>query len=317
MAVPSNERTYPRVNVPEEMQLQFSFHGDRYNLSFPKLTDFDSGELGDFIENTDPRNLYGLIEQMAAWIKTCASGYRLVIFKDIKPSTVEEKVLAQTGKTLYFPSTRESLPQEDPYPRKRIITEELFKNYLESTGVGSAFAGTACARFVKSKADSGILSDIWTPILFQEYVIGYIHIWNIDSDKELFNYSIVDTLYQFSKVLAHSMEINGFFSDDKLKRNPFEGKIVDISASGLLFACPQSDFLSSLLPGSHLVVSIITPQRTVFLDASIVRRFNDPFHGYIGCRFLDVPTDEFGFLFECIYGKPLTDFDAGFITGQA
>ena len=104
------ERTYPRVNVPEQMQVHFSFHGNQYNLSFPMITEIDTGEMGDLIENTDPRNLSGLIDQMAEWIKSCASGYRLVIFKDIKPSTVEEKLIAQTGKTLYLPSTKGSFP---------------------------------------------------------------------------------------------------------------------------------------------------------------------------------------------------------------
>ena len=304
MAAQINERTFPRVNIPDEMQVHFSFHGDRYNLSFPQITEVDTGDMGDLMKNTNPWNLSGLIDQMAAWINTCASGYRLVIFKDVNLSTVEEKVIAQTGKTLFLPSTKGSFPEQEPYPHERIITESMFKKYLGSTGVGAAFAGTACSRFVKAKADMGILSDAWVPILFQDYVIGYIHIWNSDAQRQLFDFSVVDTLHQFSKVLTHSMKINGYFNDKVPAADSFDGKIVDISASGLLFACPLSGFVSSLLPESELDISISTPPREIFLKAHVVRCFNDAMNSYVGCKFHNVPEGDFNFLFGYIYGNP-------------
>jgi len=310
------ERTFPRVSVPEKMQIHFSFQGDRYNLSFPKAAEFDTNDLDDLMENIDPRNLSGLIDQMAEWIKANANGYRLVIFKDIKPTTVEELLIAKTGKTLYLPSTNGSFPLDDPYPQKRIVTKEMFMQYLESTGVGAEFTDSACARYVKSKADSGVFSDVWVPILFLEYVIGYIHVWNSDAKRELFTYTVVDTLYQFSKILAHSLEINGYFKDDKLDNDPFVGDIVDISASGMLFTCPNADIFNSLLPDSNLVVNISTPQRNFNIRAGIARCFKNGPSNYIGCHFFFMTREDFSFLFECIYGKPLTDFDVSVFTGQ-
>jgi hypothetical protein len=38
--------------------------------------------------------------------------------------------------------------------------------------------------------------------------------------------------------------------------------------------------------------------------------------GYFGCRFLDVAPEDMRFLFEYIYGKPFTDSDASFLSGQ-
>jgi hypothetical protein len=310
------DRSYSRVSVPSEMQVQFTFLGERYNLSFPKVTEYETGDGGDFLQNSDPKSLAGLIEQMAAWIKNFASAYRLVLFKDTKPSTVEERIISETGKTLFLPSTKDGFLQNDPFPQKRIITENMFRRYLESTGIGLAFIGNACARFLKTKTDNGTLSDAWIPILFHEYVIGYIHIWNNVEGRPPFDYTMIDVLYQFAKVLAYSLKINGYFEEGKVENDYFEGKVIDISASGLLFAYPHSESASALHPESKLTVRIITPQRSITTEAIIVRRFKDKSQGYYGCQFEKMDPQDLGYLFESIYGKPLTDLDAKFLSGQ-
>jgi len=296
--------------------VQFNFLGDRYSLTYPKINEFESGDYSEYIKSLDPKNLSGLIEQLAAWIKGYASGYKLIIFRDQKPTSPEERVLAETGKSLYLPSTQGSFPREDPYPKKRLITEDIFKRYLESTGVSLQFVDDACARFLKQKSESGILSDLWVPVLFQEYVIGYIHIW-INKEGHLpFDYGVIDTLYQFSRILANSLRINGYFDSGKLKNDVFEGRIIDISASGLLFTYPVSVLATTLLPDSELSVKLKTPRRTVDAKARIVRRYKDNIQGYFGCRFLDMEPEDLRFLFEYIYGKPFTDSDASFLSGQ-
>jgi len=303
-------RSYSRVSVPDQMEVEFTFLGDHYVLSFPKVMEYDTEELGYFLQNSDPKDLTGLIDQMARWIKNYANGYKLVLFKDTKPSTTEERIIAETGKALFLASTQGTFPQRDPSPRMRIITEDMFKRYLESTGIGSALVGDVCSRFIKAKADSGILSDVWVPILFHEYVIGYIHAWNDIEEKSTFNIPMIDTLYQFTKVLAYSLEINGYFEKGKVKNNTFEGNVIDISASGLLFAQHLSGVSPALQPDSKLTVKIITPQRSITFDAVIARRFKDKSLAYYGCQFEKMGAEDFKYLYEFIYGRPPAASDA-------
>ena len=310
------DRSFSRVSVPQDLQVQFSFLGDRFSLSYPKVPEYEAEDSGDFIKKLDPRNLTDLIDQLEAWIKTYASGYKLVIFRDSKPTSTEERLVAETGKSLYIPSTNGNIPNDDPYPKKRLITEDIFKRYLESTGVDLQFVPDAYNRFLKQKLESGILSDLWVPILFQEYVIGYIHIWINKEGRLPFDYGSIDTLYQFAKILATSLKMNGYFETGRLKNDPFEGKIMDISASGLLFSYPNSVLASSLMPDNELTVKLTTPHRVVNAKARIVRRYKDNIQGYFGCRFLDVEPEDLRFLFELIYGKPFTDNDAAFLSGQ-
>lgn len=309
-------RSYSRVSIPAKMQVQLNFLGDRYDLSFPKVMEYETDDLGNFLRNKNLKNLSGLIEQMAGWIKANAGSYKLVFFRDVKPSAIEERVITETGKALFLPSTGENFPRSDPFPQKRIITEEMFKRYLESTGISLAFVESAYARFIKAKAENNIFSDAWVPILFYEYVIGYIHVWNDVAEKPPFKFPLIETLYQFAKVLAYSLKINGFFDKGKLKNDSFEGKIIDISASGLLFAYPSSDISAALRSESRLAVKINIPQRSISAEAIIVRRFKDSSLGYYGCQFEKIDAEDLRCLFEFIYGKPLTDDDVVFLAGK-
>ncbi|MCL2066400.1 MAG: PilZ domain-containing protein [Treponema sp.] len=309
------DRSFSRVAAPPDFKIQFTFLGDRYNLSFPKVTEFETETAGEFFKNIDPRNISGVIDQMSSWIKQYACGHKMVIFKDNKPSTTEERIISETGKTLFLPSTLGYFPITDPYPRKRIITEEMFKRYLESTGVSNAFLHDACARFVKTKYDEGFFSEAWIPILFQEYVIGYIHVWINKEGIPPVDFRIIDTMYEFAKMLAHSLKMNGYFEKGRLANEPFSGKIIDISASGLAFISPPS-LVSALLVDSELIVNIITQNRSINASAKIVRRIKDDSTVYFGCRFLDMAPEDLRFLFESIYGKKFTDADAMFLSGQ-
>ncbi|MDR0322715.1 MAG: PilZ domain-containing protein [Treponema sp.] len=310
------DRNYLRVDAPSDLKILFTFKGDRYNLAFPKVTEYESVSAEDLIRSIDPKNLSGLIKQIAGMITNFADGYKIVNFKDKKPEGMEERLVSETGKALFIPSTVGFLPKTDPYPRKRIITEDLFKRYLETTGIGATFLDENIARFLKNKFSSGVFSDAWVPILFHEYVIGYIHTW-IDKEAKLpFDFGILDNIYQYAKVLAYALKENGYFEHGKVENQPFEGKVLDISASGLMFACSLgSPLLSTLLIDSELTVTIQTANRTMTIIGKIVRRFKDKSAGYFGCRFMNMAPEDTRFLFEHLYGRQIDADDTAFLTG--
>ncbi len=311
------DRAYLRIDTPSDVKVIFTFGGDRYNLSFPKVMEYEEVSAENLFGGDETKNLSALIKQLTESLKTFADGYKIINFKDKKPESLEEQIVSETGKALFIPSTIGHFPVTDPYPKKRIITEEIFKRFLESTGVDYSALDENCASFIRKKYDEGIFSDAWIPILFQEYVIGYIHVW-IDKQGRLpFDYSMLDSVYQFARVLAFSLKENGYFEKGKIANEPFDGKVLDISASGLLFAYPLGTRLAStLLPGSELSVSIETPKRTVSVKAKIVRRYKDRTAAFFGCRFTGIEPEDTRFLFEHLYGRQIDDTDAAFLSGQ-
>jgi c-di-GMP-binding flagellar brake protein YcgR len=313
------DRNYLRVDTPSDIKILFTFRGDRYNLSFPKVSEYESISANDLAKNIDTSNLSGIIKQIAGMLSNFADGYKIINFKDKKPETLEEKIVSETGKTLFIPSTAGFLPKTDPYPKKRIITEELFHRYLETNGIGTKFLEENTERIIKNKFKDGIFSDAWVPILFHEYVIGYIHIWIDKQGKLPFDFSLLDNVYQYAKVLAFGLKENGYFEYGKVENQPFEGKVLDISASGLLFAYPLgSNVLATLLIDSELTVTIETPKRSINVLAKVVRRFKDKNAGYSGCRFMNLVPEDVRFLYEHLYGKQIdkTDADSAFLSGQ-
>ena len=84
----------------------------------------------------------------------------------------------------------------------------------------------------------------------------------------------------------------------------------------MLFAYPLASLSVTLLPDSELALKMIAPNRTIQCNAKIVRQYKEKTVGYFGCRFLDMAPEDVRFLFECIYGKILTDSDAAFLAGH-
>jgi len=312
------DRNFLRVDAPSGIKILFTFRGDRYNLAFPKVSEYENITVNDLLNNLDPSNLSELIKQIAGMLNNFADGYKIINFKDKKPETLEEKIVSETGKTLFIPSTAGFLPKTDPYPKKRIITEDIFHRYLETNGIGTKYLEENTERILKNKFKDGIFSDAWVPILFHEYVIGYIHIW-IDKQGRLpFDFSALDNVYQYAKALAFALKENGYFEYGKAENQPFEGRVLDISASGLMFAYPLgSTMLATLLVDSELKVTVETKSRTINVTAKIVRKFKDRNAGYLGCRFINMAPEDTRFLFEHLYGRQIDDeADAAFLAGQ-
>jgi len=311
------DRNFLRVDTPSDIKILFSFRGDRYNLGFPKVMEYENMAAEDVMRNFDHSSLLSLMKQIAGLLSNFADGYKIINFKDRKPEVMEERIVSETGKTLFIPTTVGFLPKTDPYPKKRIITEEIFKRYLETTGVGATFLDDNISRFLKHKFEDGIYSDAWVPILFHEYVIGYIHIWINKQGRLPFDFGVLDNVYQYAKVLAFALKENGYFEHGKIANEPFAGKVIDISASGLLIACPLGgSLLATLLVDAELTVIIEAPHRTINVIAKIVRRFKDKSAGYLGCRFINMQPEDTRFLFEHLYGRQIDDSDTAFLSGQ-
>jgi c-di-GMP-binding flagellar brake protein YcgR len=310
------ERSYSRVSIPEDIQVQFSFVEDRYFLPLHRIVDRKPEDSGDLLPDLDSSNFNDIMAHMGSWIQEYVDDYKLVLFKDAKLQSLEEQVLAATGKTLYLPSMQDQFPALGDDPKNILINEAIFKQYLKHTCSDEAQVDDVIVQFLKDKQSTGFLSEAWVPMLFQGYTIGYIHIWLQKEGKPPFDYKLIETLYKYMNSLVHALQESGYFESCRLKDKFIKVTAMDISASGLRFAFPHLPISSFLQPDTKISIELITSKRTIHIGAKIARQYKEKNTDFFGCRFLDITPEDMRFLFEHIYGKSITEAETSLIFGQ-
>ncbi|MCL2557208.1 MAG: PilZ domain-containing protein [Treponema sp.] len=294
-------RTHLRVALPPCARAMVSFRGERYSLPLPRLRHYHAA-------GGDASALHGLKTRVESLAAANDYGYKMAIFvNDSRPSSVEEKLLAHTGKTLFMPKTGVGLPKTDPYGRgNRIVTEDVFRRYiLESAGLEGQPAERIITRFLHDKAGGDVVSDAWLPILFQEYVVGYIRLWSEDRARPPLDYATLDALQEYAEALAEMLKEKGYFDQSKMENAPFRAVARDISLSGLLFTCPDMDISTKFMPGCEIIVTVATADRSLDIQAAVTRQYRGPSPSlFIACQFKNMSREETQYLFELIYAKP-------------
>ncbi len=100
----------------------------------------------------------------------------IVTFRKKGPEQIEEMIIARTGKVLFIPSTNDPLPGEQLIEGVPVLTAEEIDDTVEN---GSK---TLKIRNFEKSSD-GIHSELYCPILYNEYVIGYVQLINRDEKK--------------------------------------------------------------------------------------------------------------------------------------
>ncbi len=308
-------RRYTRRAPPGKLMVSFSFRGDRYDLSFPMTREFDPVTEPEPSKAFNPGDIRNLVKEFELRSGEFASERAIRMFKDRRPDTLEERLIVRTGKIYYFPSTSGSLPIVDPYVQPRFVTRDGFADYLREQGVHEDFIDEELTRFERTKKSSGILSELMVPVIFQEYVIGYVVLINKLAGKPPFDLAILETFHQFAKILAWSLKINGYFKDAPKKASDLPANVLDISAGGLLFTNTSRELAAALLPGSDIDLVIKVGDRQVKAHATVKRTYRDAELVYYGVGYEEIAPEDFRFLFESLYGRDFKDSDATGVEG--
>jgi hypothetical protein len=298
------ERAFVRVAPPAGLKARIIFPEEQYALDYPRVRPYESVTRPDFMPHLDAGDLRGIMRELYEWAKGIADGCKIVLFKDKKIDKFEERILWKTGRILYLPAVPEGLPSGDPSPRLRIITGEGLMDYLKGAGVREGLREKIRDQFIQAKIAGGACSEAWVPILFQEYAVGYIRLWT--TGIKALTDAAVETAVEFTKLIAFSLKTQGYFASWRSRKKYteyLEGKIIDVSASGILFTSPGL----TPQPGSELAMRLETPGRTILTKTRVVRRFVRGSAVGVGCRFEDMDGPVRDYFFEYIYGKPFSE----------
>jgi c-di-GMP-binding flagellar brake protein YcgR len=301
------QRKHERVKTPENVSGFFTLKGKNFELNFPKMSRYFTVERPESAESFDESSIEDLISDFRSKVNKMVSNNNIVMLRNRNPSSFEERLMFNTAKIIWVPSIKEGYAPHDPFPDNRILTKrEMIQQEGESEFSDSVLNARLENRLDEKFRDH-IYSEIYCPLMYNQYFVGYVHVFNTLTKKESISEAIIEYVYQFAKVLCYSLEINGYFTSLANQEKDFETQIIDLSASGLLFANPAKDLSRDLLIHTDLKVTLKFKGRSMQIGARIIRKFKDRDHLYIGLQFMDIAPEDFRLLFESIYGKSFND----------
>ncbi len=305
------QRKYERVALAEQAEVYFTLKGQRIELNFPRTSRPLSSEPPLVREDFDFRNLDKLHASFREKTLKAVSSSRIVMLRDKVPDKYEEKVIAALGKMLWIPTTEEDWPAKDPFPDERVILRRDLVKYEESLDRPAYVITSKLGNILYEKQKKGVRSELWCPILYESYFIGYVYLANLAERKERISKELADWVWEFAKVLSYSLQLAGYFTSGKeVTERRYESPIIDISAAGLLFAHPRQELARDLLVHTDLDVIVRFPERRMSIHARVRRKFQDGERTYFGLQFLTITPEDLAFLFEKLYGRPYsTDED--------
>ena len=299
------QRKYERVQPRGDIEVSFNLSGRKIELNFPKTERFSPVEPPDMSEEFDPHRIQELVAAFRRRMESLASSTTITMLRDRLPRTWEEKVVTRLGKSLWIPSTEEDFPSRDPFPDGRVITKADLIHLEEESGAQPYVITGKLGNILYEKAQKkDVFSEMYCPILYNEYAVGTVRAWNTGARRERLGKNVLEHVQQFAMVLAYSLVRNGYFRSEASGERRYEAPIIDMSASGLLFAHTNADLGRELLIHTDLELSMRLEGRVISIGARIMRKFKDADSAYFGVLFLRISAEDFEFLFQFLYGKP-------------
>jgi PilZ domain len=311
------QRKYERVKPPEDLHVSFSLRGTKIELNFPKSERYSEVEPPEASSTFDPRRIQTLVRAFREKMSNLVSDNKIVMMRDRLPRGWEEKVMVRLGECLWIPSTEEDFPAKDPFPDERVITKAALIRLEEESGAAPYVITGKLGNILYEKSKKGIFSELWCPVLYNEYVVGYLHVWNTMDRKNRIGKDLVEYTWQFGRMLCYSLVTNGYFKAENVSERRYEAPIIDMSASGLLFAHNSGDLTKELLVHTDLDLTMRIGKHSFKVGARVMRKFRDAENNYFGVLFLRFEPRDFAYLFEYLYGKPFDPVYEGVWEGGA
>ncbi len=308
------ERKYVRVPSPPDSTVSFTIQETKVELNFPKSEEYDPVEPPEVSADFDMESLETLIDQFRENVRKYADRNKIEMFRERKPKGLEEQLIAQSGKILFIPNTAGRFPENDYQVGGRIITRAMLLQN-ERMDLDESFSQDRLPALLSEKRQAGIRAEMYCPVIFHEYAVGYVYLARTDENKKVFDHDLLDYTHQFSKVLAYTLKSTGYFKGQIPEESEHTGEIIDISASGLLFSSSSERLREILTLYTDLDLRLAFGDRVMHVVGRVMRTFMSKDAGYFGVQFMEIKPEDFRFLFELVYGRAVTSDDEEYWEG--
>ncbi|MBP7096703.1 MAG: PilZ domain-containing protein [Spirochaetia bacterium] len=295
------KRRHVRVAAPRGFSATFILANERVKLDYPESGEYVDVAPPEGPAGFDASSMPALVASFRQRAQAISSEHAIVMWKGRAPDTLEERIVARTGKALYIPSTSTGLPVSDPYPEGRIVTASEEEDF---EGPSLFTEGSKLARLLVEKAIAGVNAEIWCPIRYYQYVVGCVRLVNSGERRIAFDLAAVDLAWEFSRILAWLLHRHDYFrTASSNPPSPRAASLVDLSPAGCLVAVSLASLQIRLQPGTLVDLELRHPGGPTSLRGRVARRYDDGRNSYYGIAFEEVRPEDSERLHRLLYGK--------------
>jgi hypothetical protein len=257
--------------------------------------------------NFDATKMTNLLRAFREKAQTFSSENKIVMFRERRPESFEEKLITATGKPFFYPqSLNKNIPEKDLVLSPRLLTREEIILSQTKQGMELFEVIDVLNKTEEDKNTKNILHELYSPMLYHNYVVGYLYLVSFKDDGQKLSQKVIDFVFQFGRLLIYGLKVNGYFKGEPVKERVDTAEVIDISASGIQFALPLRRFDSVLLLFNNLDFDLLIGARKLRIGGRIMRKYNDNGRIYICVMFLDIKDADKMFLLESLYGTTET-----------
>ncbi|MBN2546861.1 MAG: PilZ domain-containing protein [Spirochaetes bacterium] len=297
------QRKFDRIAINGKLNLKFSIKGDLIKLNYPETEITYYPTKPPFTADFYDVSISSILKKFEEKISSYITKSQIKMLRHYKPQSFEEQVVIKYGKVLYIPDTRADLPQNQIIPEFNIILKadwvkyEMLKNKTQAYLINKEISTK-----LKSMAENDITSEAIFPILYRNYVVGLICLFNSFLINHPITPKILNYTYNFCRVLSYILKENGYFKEEEGNIQRYMVPIFDLSPGGLSFSHDNNFFEDKLLVNNNFQFLIEMDNKPIRILAKLVRKFKNLSKYYYGFMFIDIKRNDFDYLNSYLYG---------------
>jgi hypothetical protein len=184
--------------------------------------------------------------------------------------------------------------------RERLLSQDEIISLKAEDGEDMFSVLEQIGKIVEANRAKRLWHELYCPILYRQYVVGYMYLIRADADQERFEPAVFDFVLQFGRIFSYSLRVNGYFKAEPKIDEFGAAELIDISGSGLLFSYPPDG--PDILLYTDLDLKISLTNDVIRARGRVMRKFHDAGRVYIAIQFIELDPDDMEKLFQHIYG---------------
>jgi hypothetical protein len=293
-------RSFERIKNPRGISVSFLHKGQTVQLDYPDSDQYEAVEEAGIEPGFDPSQIADLLKSFRERAAHYASDNRIVMFRERKPKTFQERLIANTGRILVLPFYGSEAQVRPIEVRERILDQDDIIAAEQEAGRDMFEVLEEIGSIVNRNLEHHIHHELYCPILYHQYVVGYMQLVKGGTDQTKFSPDVFEFIVEQARVLSYSLKMNGYFKADPQQSEYGASEIVDISGSGALFSIPTS--VPDILLFTDLEMQISFGDVTIPVAGRVMRKSQDNDRVYLAIQFIELDPDDHEKLLERIYG---------------